>query len=97
LARRLPAETLFDALHRATGSSIHLPGVPTGFLATQLPDSGAQTEDDFLNLFGKPPRESACECERSTGVMLGQALNLVNGPTIARAIADPNNRITKLV
>jgi hypothetical protein len=97
LARRLPAETLFDALHRATGSSIHLPGVPAGFLATQLPDSGAQTEDDFLSLFGKPPRESACECERSTGVMLGQALNLVNGPTIAHAIADPTNRITKLV
>lgn len=29
--------------------------------------------------------------------MLGQALNLVNGPTIARAIADPNNRIAKTV
>jgi hypothetical protein len=97
LARRLPAETLYDAIHRATGSEIRLPGVPANFLATQLPDSGVQLEDGFLNLFGKPPRESACECERSTGVMLGQALNLVNGPTIARAIADPNNRISKIV
>ena len=97
LARRLPAETLYDAIHRATGSEIRLPGVPANFLATQLPDSGVQLEDGFLNLFGKPPRESACECERSTGVMLGQALNLVNGPTIARAISDPGNRITKLV
>lgn len=97
LARRLPAETLYDAIHRATGAEIHLPGVPANFLATQLPDSGVQLEDEFLNLFGKPPRESACECERSTGVMLGQALNLVNGPTIARAIADPNNRISKFV
>ena len=97
LARRLTAETLYDAVHRATGSQIHLPGVPANFLATQLPDSGIQTEDGFLSLFGKPPRESACECERSTGVMLGQALNLVNGPTIARAISDPNNRITKAV
>ena len=97
LARRLPAETLYDAIHRATGSQIHLPGVPASFLATQLPDSDVQLEDGFLNLFGKPPRESACECERSTGVMLGQALNLVNGPTIARAISDPTNRITKLV
>ncbi|HVX14589.1 MAG TPA: DUF1549 and DUF1553 domain-containing protein [Pirellulales bacterium] len=97
LARRLPAETLYDAIHRATGSEIRLPGVPANFLATQLPDSGVQLEDGFLNLFGKPPRESACECERSTGVMLGQALNLVNGPTIARAIADPGNRISKLV
>lgn len=97
LARRLPAETLYDAIHRATGTVIHLPGVPANFLATQLPDSGVQLEDGFLNLFGKPPRESACECERSTGVMLGQALNLVNGPTIAKAIAEPNNRITRLV
>ncbi|MEX2560962.1 MAG: hypothetical protein WD403_13660, partial [Pirellulales bacterium] len=33
----------------------------------------------------------------STGVMLGQALNLVNGPTFAEAIADPKNRIAQLV
>ncbi len=97
LARRLPAETLYDAVHVATGSRPRLPGVPEGFLASQLPDSGVELADGFLSLFGRPPRESACECERSTGVMLGQALNLVNGPTIAEAIADPNNRITKLV
>ncbi|HEV3025529.1 MAG TPA: DUF1549 and DUF1553 domain-containing protein, partial [Pirellulales bacterium] len=97
VARRLPAETLYDAVHAAVGSEIHLPGMPAAYLATQLPDSGVALADGFLNLFGKPPRESACECERSTGVMLGQALNLVNGPTIAEAIADPNNRITKLV
>jgi Protein of unknown function (DUF1549)/Protein of unknown function (DUF1553) len=97
LARRLPAETLFDAVHVATGSQPRLPGVPAGFLAAQLPDSGVELADGFLNLFGRPPRESACECERSTGVMLGQALNLVNGPTIAEAIADPTNRITSLV
>jgi hypothetical protein len=97
LARRLPAETLYDAVHAATGSRPRLPGVPEGFLASQLPDSGVELADGFLNLFGRPPRESACECERSTGVMLGQALNLVNGPTIAEAIADPQNRITSLV
>ena len=97
LARRLQAETLFDAIHRATGSRIHLPGMPTDFLAAQLPDSDVQLTDGFLDLFGKPPRQSACECERSTGVMLGQALNLVNGPTIAGAIADPENSIARLV
>lgn len=97
IARRLPAETLYDAVHRATGVENRLPGVPTSFLAAQLPDSEIQLPDGFLNLFGKPPRESACECERSTGVMLGQALNLVNGPTIADAISAPNNGIAKLV
>src|SRR5690606_4426836 len=39
LARRLPAETLFDAVHRATGSTPNLPGLPTGFRAAQLVDS----------------------------------------------------------
>jgi hypothetical protein len=51
----------------------------------------------FLNLFGRPPRESACECERTNNVMLSQALNLVNGPTIADAITDPTNHIARWV
>jgi hypothetical protein len=96
VARRLPAETLYDTAKRATGSEIHLPGVPVGYRATQLPDPSVELPGGFLGLFGRPPRESACECERSSGVVLGQALNLVNGPVIAEAIADPNNRITKL-
>lgn len=96
VARRLPAETLYDAVHRATGTSPHLPGLPAGFLATQLPDSNVPLPGGFLDLFGKPPRESACECERSGGVVLGQALTLVNGPVIAEAIADGNSRIAKL-
>jgi hypothetical protein len=96
LARRLPAETLYDTIKRATGSSIHLPGLPAGYLATQLPDPSVELPGGFLGLFGRPPRESACECERSSGVVLGQALNLVNGPVIGEAIADPNNRIAAL-
>lgn len=97
LARRLPAETLFDAVHRATGSVTKLPGVPVGFRAAQLPDPAVKVDGDFLELLGRPTRESACECERSSGMMLGPILNLVNGPVIAEAIGDPNNRITKLV
>src|SRR5262249_42732672 len=45
----------------------------------------------------KPPRESACECERSGGLMLGPVLNLINGPVIADAVKDPDNRIAQLV
>lgn len=97
IARRLPAETLYNAVQRATGTVSKLPGVPEGYYATQLPDSSVSLPGDFLDLFGRPPRESACECERSGGVMLGQALNLVNGPTIANAIAAPENRIAELV
>jgi hypothetical protein len=71
-------------------------GVPMGFHATQLPDSKVN-QGGFLDLFGRPPRESPCECERRTEVSLSQALNLVNGPTIAEAVANPAGRIARAV
>jgi hypothetical protein len=97
LARRLPAEVLFDSIHRATGSLSRLPGMPVGARAAQALDSLVQAPSGFLDLFGRPPRESACECERSSGLMLGPVLNLINGPVIADAVKDPQNRIAKLV
>lgn len=63
----------------------------------QQRDTKIATPDGFLDLFGRPPRESSCECERVGGVMLGQALSLVNGPTVADAIAQPSNEIARIV
>ncbi|HEX4589981.1 MAG TPA: DUF1553 domain-containing protein, partial [Gemmataceae bacterium] len=97
LARRLPAEVLYDALHRVTGSVSAIPGVPAGTRAAALPDSGIDLPSGFFNTLGRPPRESACECERTTGLQLGPVMALVNGQTIAEAIADPNNELSKLV
>src|SRR5262249_38903196 len=97
LPRRLPAEVLYDAVHRATGSQSKLPGLPAGSRAAQLLDSNVRIPGGFLELFGKPPRESACECERSGGLMLGPVLNLVNGPVIGDAVKDPKNRIARAV
>ena len=96
LARRLPAETLFDAIHRASGSLARLPGQRPGSRAVELPGPEVKLGDNFLDLFGRPPRESACECERGSGMSLGQALNLVNGPTFAGAIIDPANNLSSL-
>jgi hypothetical protein len=97
LARRLPAEVLYDSIHVVTGSLSKLPGLPPGSRAAQLPDSNVNLPGGFLELFGKPVRESACECERSGGMNLGPILAMVNGPIVADAIKDPNNRIAKLV
>jgi hypothetical protein len=97
LARRLSAETLFDAIHMATGSVSKLPGMRRGIRAAELPDASIKPPDGFLDLFGRPPRESACECERTTGISLGHALNLVNGPTVAEALKDPRNDIADLI
>ena len=96
-ARRLPAEVLFDAIHEATGSQSRLPGLPQGARAAQLVDSNVELPGGFLDILGKPVRESACECERSNDLNFGPVLAMVNGPVVADAIADPDNRITKLV
>jgi Protein of unknown function (DUF1553)/Protein of unknown function (DUF1549)/Bacterial Ig-like domain (group 2) len=95
-ARRLPAEVLYDAIYRVTGSPSHLPGLPPGSRAAQVLDGTVDLPSGFLDLFGKPVRESACECERSSSMMLGPVLNLVNGPIVGDALRDPNNRLAKL-
>lgn len=92
--RRLGAEQLYDAIIVATGSPGNIPGVPEGFRATQLPDG--KVDLSFLDMFGRPPRESPCECERTSEVSLSQTLNLINGPTIGDAIAHPQAMIAKL-
>jgi hypothetical protein len=95
LPRRLPAEVLFDAIHVATGATPRIQGAPTGFRAAELPDAGVS--EPFLEDFGRPVRESACECERSSGMVLGPVMKLINGPTVADAIASPNNALAQLV
>ncbi len=95
LPRRLSAEVLFDSIHRATGTVSRLPGLPAGARAAQLPDSNVELPGGFLELFGKPARESACECERSNTMMLGPVLALVNGPVIGDAVKDPSGLLSK--
>src|SRR6185369_12684707 len=54
-------------------------------------------KDGFLDVFGRPQRESSCECERRSDFSLPQALNLVNGRTISDAVSDGNGRVAKAV
>lgn len=75
-AQRLPAEVLLDAIDTATGIRTRYNGLPDGTLAIQLPDE--DFSNSFLNLFGRPPRESACECEREAKPNLAQSLFVMN-------------------
>jgi len=93
--RRLSAEQMVDALAMATGTKVALAGVPTGMRAAQIPD-GMVAGNDFLTLFGRPKRQSACECERSSNLTLSHALSLINGNTISEAVSSPISRIAKL-
>ncbi|HET6409489.1 MAG TPA: DUF1553 domain-containing protein, partial [Chthoniobacteraceae bacterium] len=94
LARRLPAEVLYDAVLKVTGAGTKLPG---GMRATLLPDSQQDLASGFLANLGRPARESSCECERSSDLRLGSVMALLSGPAVADAIGDPQNALTKLV
>ncbi|MBI4902829.1 MAG: DUF1553 domain-containing protein [Acidobacteria bacterium] len=96
IPRRLSAEQLMDAVTAAAGVRPNFPEVPQDTNAAQLPDPHVGKEG-FLDVFGRPQRESACECERRTDFSLPQALNLVNGRTISDAVADPKGRVAKLI
>jgi hypothetical protein len=96
LPRRLTAEELMDAISISTGSPMVFKEVPKDYLAEELPDSRIGM-GGFLDLFGRPQRESPCECERRSEVSLKQALNLINGPAVGDAVADPNGRAAKLI
>ena len=97
LPRRLPAETLFDALHTVVGSPSRFPGLPVGTRAAQLADVSSALGGGFLQTFGRPVRESACECERAGGVALGPVMALVSGPAVGDVLADPASELAKFV
>jgi hypothetical protein len=94
--RRLTAEELMDAVSTAAGARPDFPGTPEDTDAQQIVDPHVG-EEGFLDVFGRPVRETSCECERRSDFSLPQALNLVNGATISDAVADPKGRVARLV
>ena len=91
--RRLPAEVLLDAIGTVTGVREPFAGLPRSFRATQLPDDGFASA--FLEVFGRPRRESVCECERRTEANLAQSLLLLNSATIQRTLQAVGGRIDR--
>jgi hypothetical protein len=54
-------------------------------------------KSEFLNLFGKPQRMEACECERDDGANMLQALHFINGKSILVRVASPSGRVAQLI
>ena len=96
IPRRLAAEELMDAVASAAGARPSFAEVPENTRASQLVDPHIGREG-FLDVFGRPARDSSCECERRSDFSLPQALNLVNGKTISDAVADSKGRVAKLI
>jgi len=92
--RRLQAEVLYDAINQVAGVPAGFGGVPQGTTAVQLPDNGFNNY--FLQVFGKPEAESACECERSPEANLAQSLHLLNSPDVQNRLQNGNGLAANL-
>ncbi len=92
--RRLPAEVLYDAINHVAAVPSNFGGVPQGTRAVQLPDNGFNNY--FLQVFGKPEAESACECERSPEANLAQSLHLLNSTDVQGRLQSGNGRAAQL-
>jgi len=90
--RRLDAEVLIDALCQITGTTerYHSPipepftYIPEGHRSIALADGS--TTSAFLEMFGRPPRDTGLESERSRRFTTAQRLHLLNSSHIRRKI-----------
>ena len=82
--RRLDAETVIDALNQITGTSEQYSSaipepytyMPEDQRATALPDGSITSA--FLELFGRPPRDTGQESERNNRLTDAQRLHMLN-------------------
>jgi hypothetical protein len=92
--QRLSAEVLFDAVCQVTDSPTSFNGLPQDRHAPKraimLPDESYSSY--FLDVFGRPQRISACECERVSEANLAQALHLLNSDEIQGKLSRGGGR-----
>jgi len=91
----LPAEVLLDAISQATGSAERFPLLPAGTRAIQVWDN--RLKHYFFEVFGRPLRTTACECERISEPSVAQVLHLMNAPEIHAKVRDPEGRVRRLL
>lgn len=92
--RRVTAEVLLDGISQVLDVPTNFPGVPAGTRAIELPDENVAAH--FLDVFGRPARMSACECERVDSPALTQALELVNSSEIQRKLTEKTGYAQRL-
>jgi len=105
LARRLGAEALLDCQSQVLGVSLRFAGYPPGLRAAQLPGVRPESKgrrlasrwDQFLEIFGKPPRLLTTDTERSCECNMGQALQMISGPTINEFLAEKENHVSRFL
>lgn len=92
--RRLPAETLLDAVCAVTEVSEAFTGTTPGSLAKQAWNQ--KLTSPFLDAFGRPNSSADCPCERDAKPSIVQALHLMNSSKLQDMLIDKTGRAARL-
>jgi hypothetical protein len=98
--RPMMAEVVVDVLNSALGvSEKWSPDVKPGSRAIEVGASQVQNAAIAyaFRIFGRPPRTSACDCERALEPALPQTLYLMTDPTLLAKFQDPQGRLQQLL
>lgn len=107
VVRQLPAEVMLDAIDQAIAPDSKLATFATDINDRAIGPVGVAsyvkagkrtvgTDNYFLTLFGKPTRQTNCDCERSTDPTLLQTLFTRNDPQLLSRIDGRDGWITEL-
>jgi len=91
-ARMLTGEQILDAISQAIGIPAEFANYPPGTRAVELAEG--TTAHPFLQAFGKPVRDSTCECSRDSDPSISQVIHLLNSPEILGNITRPAARLS---
>ncbi len=92
--RRLPAETLLDAVCAVTEVKETFTGLPPDVLAKQTWNH--KLDSQFMDAFGRPNASSECPCERDAKPSVVQALHLMNSTKLQDMLVNAQGRAARL-
>jgi uncharacterized protein DUF1553 len=98
--RPLMAEVVVDVLSAATGVPENFGNdAPTGSRAIEVGASRLQNQavNYAFRIFGRPPRTTACDCERSMEPGLPQKLFLMADTALYNKMRAPNNCLKQML
>ena len=94
------AEVMVDVLNASLGATENFgTELPAGSRAIEV--GASRLQNGSLNyafrIFGRPPRTTACDCERAMEPGLPQKLFLMADPSIQQKLQAPQGRVRKLL
>lgn len=102
IIRRMPAETLYDAIAFASATADEQRLMQTDADTVRgrkigFPESSSKAPGTYaLNLFGKPPRKVLCDCERTNEPTLLQTMYLRNDEELFKLLGRKTGWLAEL-